>query len=163
MESRKFIPYPEPEYVEPETKTKLFIDVDGVLFGVYGGTLQLRPFVNSFLQWAQKKFDCYFLTGWPEEMIRSFLTVSYLDTTSIQYAYWGEYKTEAIEELAPDGDFFWIDDECIRQEAEVLHKHGWQEKWIEVSMEGIEPLERTIRILCHKMKFALPDFLMKPL
>jgi len=53
------------------TKPILYIDVDGVLFGLYGEptAFQLRPGVNSFLTWADEMFVCKWLTCWGQERL----------------------------------------------------------------------------------------------
>ncbi len=42
----------------------LYLDVDGVLFGLYGGRFQLRPDVVGFLVRRTRHFDCRWLTCW---------------------------------------------------------------------------------------------------
>lgn len=136
----------------------LFIDCDGVLFGTYGGELQLRPYVNSFLVWAQKNFRCFFLTGWGEMSIRLMLQSQYGRIDNIQYADWCRFKTEAIGDHAPDGNFFWLDDELLNEEAAFLHDNGWQDKHIQVDMEGMVSLISAIVELCQRAGVEQPEF-----
>jgi hypothetical protein len=142
-------------------KKKLFIDVDGVLFGTYAGVYQPRPFIGTFLFWAQRYFDCFFLTGWDEESLRKFLNLSYIHAEKIEYAQWTGFKTEAIEKLAPDGDFFWIDDEPERQDADFLDKKGWTNNLVSVNMDGENGLVHVVQKLSGLNKVEPPDWTKK--
>lgn len=56
-------------------KPILFHDIDGVLYGTYGGCFQLRPNVKPWLEWASEHFEVVWLTTWDEEKIKTLLSV----------------------------------------------------------------------------------------
>ena len=58
-------------------KPILFHDIDGVLFGDYDGGFQLRPGVNTWLEWAFEHFEVAWSTSWDPEKIEAPLTVTY--------------------------------------------------------------------------------------
>lgn len=101
-------------------KPILFHDIDGVLYGEYDGAFQLRPGVNTWLEWAFEHFEVIWLTSWDQEKIKAFLTVTYNGHLLQQFhnANWTNYadKTvwlvEAMTRLA-ERDVFWIDDEAV--------------------------------------------------
>jgi hypothetical protein len=56
-------------------KPLLFHDIDGVLYGTYGGVYQLRPGVKPWLEWASEHFEIVWLTTWDVEKIKTLLSV----------------------------------------------------------------------------------------
>ena len=101
-------------------KPILFHDIDGVLFGEYDGGFQLRPGVNTWLEWAFEHFEVIWLTSWEQEKVKAFLTVTYNANLLHQFHHsnWTNYadKTvwlkEAVTRLG-ERDVFWIDDEGV--------------------------------------------------
>lgn len=43
-------------------KPCLFIDIDGVVYGSYGGAWQVRPYVVTLTNWAKDHFDIYWVS-----------------------------------------------------------------------------------------------------
>lgn len=43
-------------------KPKLFIDIDGVVYGHYGDAWQVRPYVATLTRWAEQFFDIYWVS-----------------------------------------------------------------------------------------------------
>jgi predicted phosphatase len=105
-------------------KPILFHDIDGVLFGEYDGAFQLRPAVNTWLEWAFEHFEVIWLTSWDQEKVKALLTVTYNGNLLHQfhYAEWTNYadKTvwlaEALQRLG-ERDVYWIDDEAVPVEG----------------------------------------------
>ncbi len=105
-------------------KPILFHDIDGVLFGDYEGAFQLRPGVNTWLEWAFEQFEVIWLTSWDQEKVKAFLTVTYNANliSQFRYAEWTNYanKTVWIAEavkLLVEQEVFWIDDEAVPVEG----------------------------------------------
>jgi hypothetical protein len=105
-------------------KPILFHDIDGVLFGDYNGAFQLRPGVNTWLEWAFEQFEVIWLTSWDQEKVKAFLTVTYNANLvgQFRYAEWTNYanKTVWIAEalkLLAEQEVFWIDDEAVPVEG----------------------------------------------
>lgn len=105
-------------------KPILFHDIDGVLFGEYDGGFQLRPGVNTWLEWAFEHFEVIWLTSWDQEKIKALLTVTYNANLLHQFhhANWTNYVDKTVwlvEALARLGqrDVFWIDDEAVPVEG----------------------------------------------
>jgi hypothetical protein len=48
--------------METVTKPRLYIDIDGVLYGHYAGQWQLRPYIVTLTRWAEQFFDIYWLS-----------------------------------------------------------------------------------------------------
>jgi hypothetical protein len=140
--------------------TKLFIDVDGVLFGYYGQPefFQLRPFVTSFLEWAQDTYDAWWLTAWSKRQLKDLMSATYIDNERIQYGDWSRHKTSVILETASDGDFYWLDDAPIDEELDILEKNGWSERLIIVNANGILGLNKAVIKLCDKTNVIVPHF-----
>ena len=45
-----------------KSKTRLYLDIDGVIYGWYGGQWQIRPYTATLINWAKKHFDVKFLS-----------------------------------------------------------------------------------------------------
>lgn len=104
----------------------LFHDIDGVLFGKYGGAYQLRPQVNDWLQWAHERFEVLWLTSWSAVKTKALLELTYNAPllTGFQHANWTNFadKVTWLLEATPKlerRDWFWIDDE-VPDEPESL-------------------------------------------
>jgi len=105
-------------------KPMLFHDIDGVLFGEYDGGFQLRPSVNTWLEWAFEHFEVVWLTSWDQEKIKALLTVTYNANLLHQFhhAEWTNYAdntvwlAEALKRLG-QREVFWIDDEAVPVEG----------------------------------------------
>lgn len=134
-------------------KPILYIDVDGVLFGLYGDpeSFQLRPGVTSFLRWATERFECRWLTAWPqdrmEELMRRIYASQYL---TIVYADWRpNSKTDGIDFSA--AEWFWIEDGINESEEATLQARGCYDRFIYVDARGADELERVRQVLAAKL------------
>jgi hypothetical protein len=101
----------------------LFHDIDGVLFGEYGGEFQLRPGVKTWLTWAHEHFEVIWLTSWESDKIKTLLSLLYCekfrslpDIPPFRHANWTNCENkvvwlqQAVQKLK-DREWFWIDDE----------------------------------------------------
>jgi hypothetical protein len=43
-------------------KPRLYLDIDGVIYGHYGGEWQIRPYAATLVKWAEQYFDIYWLS-----------------------------------------------------------------------------------------------------
>ncbi len=122
------------------TRPRLYIDVDGVLFGLYAGHFQLRPDVVGFLDRCTRHFDCRWLTAWPHERLQQLLQCIYGSNlrTAIRYTNWLDRKVSAID-LA--GDFYWLEDGIAAGDLELLQVHGAVHRYIEVNPYGRDVLD----------------------
>lgn len=123
-------------------KIDLYIDVDGVLFGLYGGCFQLRPNVKGFLNWCTNHFNCYWLTYWPADRVEDMLRLIYCSDLAvfIPHTRWMErahHKAGAINYSRP---FYWIDDDPNDEEMQILSEHGAKHRFIAVNPKGRDGL-----------------------
>ena len=125
-------------------KPRLYIDVDGVLFGIYGGTSQLRPNAVQFLRWCVAHFDCYWLTAWPKARLDTLLSCLMApDLHVIQEAkrtFGPDDKADAIDYSR---SFYWIEDEIGKQNRTYLAARDVLGRYIYVHPEGVWELERV--------------------
>lgn len=114
--------------------TRLYLDVDGVLLLPNGGPdggPTVKEGVPEFLEWASSNFECLWLTGWAPlgrmGMIKNKL-LPMLPECAKKFgcAQWCDLKTEGIT----DGDFYWIDDNLLTDEKQVLEDKGWSGRFI---------------------------------
>jgi len=134
-------------------ETDLYIDVDGVLFGLYGGYSQLRPSVIPFLQWCTEHFACYWLTAWPKERLDTLLSCLMAPDAlraipEVQRTYGPHGKAGDINYSRP---FYWIEDGLLDNEIAYLEEHDLRDRWIEVSMHGAWEIERIWRHMRRKV------------
>ena len=111
---------------EKTMRPVLFHDVDGVLFGDYGASYQLRPGVNDWLTWVHQNFEVIWLTAWDKESVTQLLEATYnsVHAKRLMYADWMNYcdkETWLRGALERSGDrtLVWIDDEAT--EVEGIH------------------------------------------
>ena len=134
------------------TKPILFHDIDGVLFGEYGGEFQLRPGVKTWLKWAHEHFEVVWLTSWPPEKIRALLNVVYSEkflkispAPLVQCPDWGQCATkpawisQSVAALS-GRDWFWIDDDVSSYANEIEALKLPKIRCIQVSAKGAEAL-----------------------
>lgn len=140
-------------------KPVLFIDVDGVLFGIYEGYFQLRPNVIGFLDWCVHHFDCYWLTCWDFERLKKLMNIlqGLRLADQIDYCHWPQYehnKARGALAYAPWREFYWIEDGLPEDEIKVLESAGKLERYIYVHPEGRDELERIKGILEEKLGYS---------
>lgn len=104
------------------TKPILFHDIDGVLYGTYGGEFQLRPGVKTWLEWASARFEIVWLTTWDEDKIKTLLSVvsceKYLkdlvQPTGLRRADWETAGDKSVwlatQSRLKNMEWVWIDD-----------------------------------------------------
>jgi hypothetical protein len=134
-------------------KPILFHDIDGVLFGEYGGHTQLRPGVKAWLTWAHENFRVIWLTSWDKENIEHLLDLLYLrEFLPIQHANWMNYASKAIwlkeaSAKIKDRAVYWIDDEAEKVDGVIevpVDRIGEREleslqRWLAASLSKQKP------------------------
>ena len=127
---------------EVSIKTKLYLDIDGVLLGQISRndpTIVLAKHINGFLEFSNLHFDCHWLTTHCKDSnidnVIKYLS-KYSDASTIEYFHkikptkWDTLKTEAIDF---NSDFFWIDDAPLSIEKEILKKHNKLKNLIQIN------------------------------
>jgi len=122
-------------------KPKLFIDIDGVLLGKKtpdDHKICLAGGARDFLVYALWHFDCYWLTSHANRgdagpalaALRPFSDKTFMEMAKIvKPVTWKTLKTEAIDLKS---DFYWLDDQLLQMEREILEKAGRLDRWIRV-------------------------------
>ncbi|MFK7742308.1 MAG: hypothetical protein AB8H80_18485 [Planctomycetota bacterium] len=120
---------------------KVFLDIDGVLLGTdreRPTRLALADHAATFLQYATRQFDCYWLAAQCRGSAAS--AVDHIvrhakmsdresvmrSAAKIRATSYRELRTEA---LPADGDFVWFDDGPDPAELAVLRERGWMNCW----------------------------------
>jgi hypothetical protein len=139
-------------------KTKLlYLDIDGVLLGKNEPDsieVVLARYAKEFLTYCLQNYDCYWLTTHCKEKDTTAL-VNYLREyadrpvieliKAIKPISWKTLKTEAIDFSS---DFYWIDNELLQCEVEILRQNKVLNRWIEVdTRKHPDDLKRAISIL----------------
>ena len=129
---------------------KLYIDVDGVLLT----TKNTQPAEDStlFINFITKEYDCYWLTTHCKGNNKTVLNYlsPYFETetlsnlTHIKPTNWDTLKTEVIDFSA---EFYWIDDQPLQNEIEVLKKQDALDRLIIVDLKKQGELKRIINML----------------
>ena len=104
-------------------KTKLYIDIDGVL--LKNREDKAVEGISSFIRFIVSNFDCYWLTTHCKgdaqtamEYLSEYLTYEDLKLLQkVKATDWNTLKTEAIDFTS---DFYWIDDYAMNAEKEIL-------------------------------------------
>lgn len=121
---------------------KLYIDIDGVLLGKKSPNdheICLAEGAEDFLRFALSKFDCYWLTTNANrgdaksalKALRPYVGKSFLELAGkVKPTKWKTLKTEAIDF---SNDFYWIEDQLLWSEKNVLEKHGCLNRWIQIN------------------------------
>ena len=125
-------------------KPRLYIDVDGVILGLYGEPeeFQMRPGVNSFLRWADQHFECIWLTAWGARANALVRMCQF--NREFTAAPWSQSKTEGIDFT---GEWFWIDDDLLDSERADLEEHEVLDRHIHVDLRGADALTVVRRLL----------------
>lgn len=132
-------------------KTKLYLDIDGVLIKK-DKTLPL--YIEEFLWFVTRNFECFWLTThcrggengslaylkkyFPEELICLI--------EDIKPLYWDSLKTEGIDF---HGNFYWLDDYVFDAEKNELLKNNRFDRLLIVNLENKNELENTVQFLKH--------------
>jgi hypothetical protein len=113
----------------------LYIDVDGVLFGRYGGHIQLRPNAIAFLIWAVDHFECRWLTCWNKKRVEQLLDALYARhlIDKIEYIDWngvGVISSNRTCHMTNEGKLVIFENldevkEDLLKVDKVLEKENW--------------------------------------
>lgn len=137
----------------PVLKPDLYVDVDGVLFGLYNGAWQLRPDVVPFLRWCIGAFNCYWLTAWPKARLDVlFSCLMAPDLRSIQEVKRTTGKDGKAGDINYCHNFYWIEDAILDDERQCLERHQVMDRYIPVNHEGRDELDRVWVILREKVE-----------
>lgn len=136
--------------------TKFYIDIDGVLL-TFHHTLP-APGAVELIDFATKHFDCFWLTSHCKESDTRFvlrLLSQYFDEATmeklakVKATDWRTWKTEAID---LDLDFYWLDDNPMRAEMEVLNEYGKLDRLIVVDLNRPGELKQIVEYLTQSHK-----------
>jgi hypothetical protein len=135
-------------------KPRLYIDVDGVILGLYGEPeeFQMRPAVNSFLRWADEHFECVWLTAWGARANALVRMCQF--NREFPAAVWHRSKTEGIDFT---GEWFWIDDDLLDGERVDLEEHAVLDRHIRVDLHGSDALvvvRRQLELRLRDLRLA---------
>lgn len=139
-------------------KPRLYLDIDGVIYGWYGGQWQVRPYTATLIQWAKKHFDVKWLSfNGRHEIITQVCYVDPLPKTDMSHDDNDpesalKSKWEKIRGITNDGglagDWLIIEDTPPTLEGyEELKKHNSLHKWILVPETGSDVLLEVKRVL----------------
>lgn len=118
-------------------KPVLYLDCDGVLFGLYDGSYQLRPRVNSILKDMVKTFEVRWLTSWSWPRLRQMLMLTQCTVTGeMQEQDWGHFGKDKVDALDLSEDFWWIEDNIGDDARCRLYDHGVLNRYVECKPEG---------------------------
>ena len=136
-------------------RTKLYIDIDGVL--LKNREDKAVEGISSFIRFSVSNFDCYWLTTHCKgdaqaamDYLSEYLTCEDLKLLQkVKATDWNTLKTEAIDFTS---DFYWIDDYAMNAEKEILQMKGKLDSLILV--ENDSDIPAIIKKLSHcGMKF----------
>lgn len=131
-------------------KITIHLDIDGLLFAHYGTPecFQLRPGVNSFLEWAVKNFECRWLTCWPTDEIQSLMKLLYCRAAKdIRTSDSWRESSHKTTEIDPKEPWIWIDDAPTIEEIKVLDIWEQTDRLVLVNPCGADELERVKGVL----------------
>lgn len=156
-----------------DTKPRLYIDIDGVVYGHYAGQWQIRPYVVTLTDWAAQHFDIYWVSynSRKHEVVK----ITYADGQVVENYYprtkderGFEYrvpqtwhpKADHAEKLQAihvtgglDGDWFLIEDSVPDMEQrEILESFGKMPNWIVVPDTGSDVLLEVKSVLERWLK-----------
>ena len=110
-------------------RTKLFLDIDGVLLGKINGKVALAKGAGEFLWFVTTYFDCYWLTAHCQDNVE--IALAWLQPYTgkglrelllkIKPTNFNVLKTDA---LPKKGNFFWVEDQPMASELKFLEDNG---------------------------------------
>lgn len=135
----------------------LYLDIDGVLLGKTKPDdmeVILAKHVKEFLEFCLQRYKCYWLTTHCREedtttvinLLKRYADESVMELIrAVNSTSWKTLKTEAIDFQS---DFYWLDDQLLQSEIEVLKKNNAFNRWIQVdTRRNPDDLKRVIPIL----------------
>lgn len=143
--------------ISEPSKPRLYLDIDGVIYGWYGGQWQIRPYVATLIEWAKEHFDVKWLSfNMRDELIGK---VCYAELTRTDMSHDGDDPDSALKSKwekvrgitndgGLDGDWLIIEDTPPTLEGyEELKKHNSLHKWILVPETGSDVLMEVKLVL----------------
>jgi len=140
-----------------DSMKKLYLDVDGVLLGKHSPNnleVVLAKHAKEFLEFCLKRYECHWLTTHCKDGDNTYVLRwlrKYADrqvfnlVKTIKATSWGTLKTDAIDFSS---DFYWIDDEPLLTEIEILRKNNAYHKWVDINTyKRSDDLWRALMIL----------------
>lgn len=138
-------------------KKLLYLDIDGVLLGKRDPNdveIVLANYAKEFLKLATHYYDCYWLTTHCQDgnvegainALKGFCNEELLRLAEmIKPTVWKRSKTEAIDFTS---DFYWIEDQPLAFEIEILHKNKSYKRWIKIDTRANpNDLKRAAHVL----------------
>jgi len=135
----------------------LYLDVDGVLLGKTEPNdveVIMAKHAKEFLEYCLQRYKCYWLTTHCKKgnttaivnLLKKYTDESVMKLIkAINPTSWKTLKTEAIDFQS---DFYWIDDQLLWSEIELLKKNNVFNRWIQVdTRRNPDDLKRVISIL----------------
>ena len=119
----------------------LYLDIDGVLLGKNDPDdfkIVLVKGAADFLKFCIGSFQCYWLTTHCNDadnasivsLLRQYADESVMRLVPlIRSTRWKTFKTEAIDF---NSDFYWLEDQLLTYEKEILEKNNVIDRWIKV-------------------------------
>jgi len=153
-----------------KSKPRLYLDIDGVIYGWYGGQWQIRPYTVTLIEWAKKYFNVKWLSfNGRNELIGKVLYTELPKTDMGPTIGIGKGKWEKLRGIEEDGnlddDWFIIEDTPPTLEAwEILHKKNILHKWILVPESGSDVLLEVKYVLenwLETKKIQTPEYWQK--
>jgi hypothetical protein len=146
----------------PSTGDLLYLDVDGVLIGIYDNALQLRPGVIGQVRWAMQHWDVCWLTTWPHKRLQTLLTVAggrdiAERTRYISWSYESDHtnKARAAIQYANGRRFTWLEDGLLEEELALLRQHQLEESYIWINHLGMDGFALGLWRLAQRYGFVL--------
>ena len=135
----------------------LYLDVDGVLLGKnrpQEATIVLAIHAREFLEFCLSHFDCYWLTTHCKEgdatrvlgLLRRYSDEPVMRLVKeVRPTCWRTLKTEAIDF---GSDFYWIDDQLLWTEMQILREQRVLSRWIQINTRrNPDDLKRAMSLL----------------
>jgi len=135
----------------------LYLDVDGVLLGKHSPhstAVVLANHAHQFLEFCLPRFECHWLTTHCKdgnatavlELLSRYTDEAVMRLVKqIRPTCWKTLKTEVIHF---GSDFYWIDDQLLWTEVEILKQNNVLGRWIQIdTRRNPDDLNRAISLL----------------
>lgn len=136
-------------------KTRLYIDVDDTLISRFmeHSKFELRPGIITQISALTKLFDCYWLTHWDSESLRTLWQLLYSPALEkdVKYAYWRTTGgSKAAYVLAKTHEFYWLEDPLSTGDLSELKDSNLIDRYIPIQPVGLWGFTRGVRVLFEK-------------